>query len=96
VNCHPSNRLAVSLLVPIMVKRWNGTRGAKAGKSATRDTGVPRLTSVASETAGDLFHAINGAVAIGKFRGAPIRANSLFATKQDLRASPFRQSSSDG
>jgi len=49
MNCHPSNILAVSLLVPIMVKRWNGTPGAKAGKSATKDTGVPRLTSAAFE-----------------------------------------------
>jgi hypothetical protein len=57
MNGHPCNRLAVSPLVPIMVQRLNGTGGAKSGKSATKDTGVPRLTSGLRGPL-DRFHAI--------------------------------------
>ena len=52
MNGHPCNRLAVGPLVPIMVQKIEWPRGAKAGKRATKDTGVPKLTSAASEGCG--------------------------------------------
>ena len=52
MNGHPCDRLAGSPLVPIMVTRLNGTRGARVGKRATKDTGVPTLTSTGSEGCG--------------------------------------------
>ena len=49
---HPCGHLTFSRLVPIMLQRLNGTRGAKAGKRATKDTGVPGLTIAASAGCG--------------------------------------------
>jgi hypothetical protein len=61
VNGRPYNRLAVSPLVPIIVKRLNGTRGAKAGKTCYEGYRCTYADQYGLRRLWDRFHAIDAA-----------------------------------